>query len=421
VALAKEGMLRRVLQGLRMKIAAGNTLLYDAADPMLQTDRPLVPIDEYAAQQGVSRGVIEQCGKLGIIQIRRCKGQEFVVDVPVNSHQVSAPDFDRIVPAEKAACAEKTAEPADMVCPGESAQNTQALPSKVGTIQAGAISQRIKKMYCDAADIKGVPAETAQHEINKIVEQFSRPQAKVSVSQPPKLAKQPPPIEIIPEPINDIDKPPANIEQFDWDRVLEETAQLPQPKTSDTDKPIALGTPHREFFEKVPKPYAQVKSARQSRYSANHSRASFSMPQQKFNWRKAATFLMACFCVTLFVNLWFYVGWEIQLNRAAKTDAHIKQLVTDTANANKRSRAILGDINGSKTEIGRVKAELDNSAAELKRVQDELVAVRAGIADIRQGNSDAVKRLTEQIRKLTGQLAELKNSVETGTDAVSAR
>lgn len=354
-----------------MKIAAGNTLLCDAADSMLQTDRPLVPIDEYAAQQGVSRGVIEQCGKLGIIQIRRCKGQEFVVDVPVNPHRVSAPDFDRITPA-------------DMVCPGESAQNTQALPSKVGTIQAGAISQRIKKMYCEAADIKGVPAETARHEINEIVKQFSRPQAKVSVSQPPKPAKQPLPIEI-------------------------------------THEPIVTGTPHKELFEEVAKPYAQVKSAQQSRYSPNHSRASLSMPRQKFNWRKAATFLLACFCATLFVNLWFYVGWEIQLNRAAKTDAHIKQLVTDTANANKRSRAILGDIKGSKTEIERVKAELDNSAAELKKVQDEIASAKAGIAGIRQGNSDAVKRLTEQIRKLTGQLAELKNSAETGTDAVSAK
>jgi len=367
-----------------MKIAAGNALLY-AADPMPRTDDgPLVPIDEYAAQQGVSRGVIEQCGKLGIIQIRRCKGQEFVIDAPVNSHAVSAPDFDRIAPVEKAARSEKTAEPADTVCPGKSAQNTQALPSKVDTIQAGAISERIKKMYCEAADIKGVSAEIAQHEINEIVKQFSRPQAKVSVSQSPKPAKQPLPIEIIPE-------------------------------------PIVHETPRKEFFEEVAQPYAQVKSAKQSRYSANHSRASFSILQQKFNWRKAATFLLACFCVTLFVNLWLYVGWEIQLNRAAKIDAHIKQLVTDTANANKRSRAVLGDINGSKTEIESVKAELDNSAAELKKVQDEIAAAKAGIAGIRRGNSDAVKRLTEQIRKLTDQLAELKNSTETGTDAVSAR
>jgi septal ring factor EnvC (AmiA/AmiB activator) len=125
--------------------------------------------------------------------------------------------------------------------------------------------------------------------------------------------------------------------------------------------------------------------------------------------------------VTLFVNLWFYVSWEIQLNRAAKTGAHIKQLVTDTANANKRSRAILGDIDGSKTEIERVKAELDNSATQLKRIQDEFAAVRTELTDAKQGNSDAVKRLTEQIRKLTEQLAQLKNSAGTGTDVISDR
>jgi len=295
-------------------------------------------------------------------------------------------------------------------------------PSKLGTIQAGAICQRIKKMYCNAADIKGVPAETAQHEINKIVEQFSRPQAKVAVSQPPKPAKkQPLPIAVIHEPLNDIDKPPANIEQFDWDRAFEEAAQLPQLKTFDLDEPVVPGTPHGDLFEQVVQPYAQVKSAQKSRQSANHSRTLLSILPQKFNWRKITFFLITCLCVTLFLNLWFYVGWEIQLNRAAKTGAHIKQLVTDTANANKRSQAILGDIDGSKTEIGRVKAELDNSATELKKVQDELAAARAEIADIQQGNSDAVKRLTEQIRKLTGQLAELKNSMETGTDAVSAR
>jgi hypothetical protein len=233
------------------------------------------------------------------------------------------------------------------------ADNTLLHNAADRTIQAGAISDRIKKMYCDAADIKGVSAEIAQNEINKIVKQFSRPLVKAPVSQPQKPAKQPIPIEITHEPLNDTDKPPVSIKQF--------------------------------------------------------------------NWRKAAFFLMACFCVTLFVNLWFYVSREIQFNMAAKTGAHIKQLISDTANANKRSQAILGDIDGSKTEIGRVKAELDNSAVELKRVHDELAAVRAGIADIRQGNSDAVKRLTEQIRKLTGQLAELKNSVETGTEVISDR
>ncbi|MGD1042873.1 MAG: hypothetical protein ABR913_07390 [Sedimentisphaerales bacterium] len=44
--------------------------------------RNLVPLDEYAARQGISSDIIEQQGQLGVIQIRKFKGQKFVVDVP---------------------------------------------------------------------------------------------------------------------------------------------------------------------------------------------------------------------------------------------------------------------------------------------------------------------------------------------------
>jgi hypothetical protein len=44
--------------------------------------RNLVPLDEYAAQQGISSDIVEQQGQLGVIQIRKFKGQKFVVDVP---------------------------------------------------------------------------------------------------------------------------------------------------------------------------------------------------------------------------------------------------------------------------------------------------------------------------------------------------
>ena len=44
--------------------------------------RTLVPLDEYAARQGISSDIIEQQGQLGVIQIRKFKGQKFVVDVP---------------------------------------------------------------------------------------------------------------------------------------------------------------------------------------------------------------------------------------------------------------------------------------------------------------------------------------------------
>ena len=53
------------------------------AEPASHFKRELVPLDEYAARQGISSDIVEQQGQLGVIQIRKFKGQKFVVDVPV--------------------------------------------------------------------------------------------------------------------------------------------------------------------------------------------------------------------------------------------------------------------------------------------------------------------------------------------------
>lgn len=51
--------------------------------PKLQLNRPLVQIDEYASRLGVTRGVIEQADRLGIVHTRKFRGQVFVLDVPI--------------------------------------------------------------------------------------------------------------------------------------------------------------------------------------------------------------------------------------------------------------------------------------------------------------------------------------------------
>jgi len=60
--------------------AAGNTAV-QKAESSSHFKRTLVPLDEYAARQGISSDIIEQQGQLGVIQIRKFKGQKFVVDV----------------------------------------------------------------------------------------------------------------------------------------------------------------------------------------------------------------------------------------------------------------------------------------------------------------------------------------------------
>ena len=50
--------------------------------PILHLGKRLLPIDEYSSRTGLSAGLLEQYGRIGIVQIRKYKGRTFVVDVP---------------------------------------------------------------------------------------------------------------------------------------------------------------------------------------------------------------------------------------------------------------------------------------------------------------------------------------------------
>ena len=51
-------------------------------EPTLNLKKALLPIEEYAARERLSMDIVEKCGKLGILQVRRFKGKTFVVDTP---------------------------------------------------------------------------------------------------------------------------------------------------------------------------------------------------------------------------------------------------------------------------------------------------------------------------------------------------
>jgi septal ring factor EnvC (AmiA/AmiB activator) len=62
---------------------AGDTAIQKAGQST-HFKRTLVPLDEYAARQGISSDIVEKQGQLGVVQIRKFKGQKFVVDVPAD-------------------------------------------------------------------------------------------------------------------------------------------------------------------------------------------------------------------------------------------------------------------------------------------------------------------------------------------------
>lgn len=65
-----------------------NEVISEQSGQTLQLKRALLPIEKYAAREGVSEGIVEECGKLGIVQIRKYKDKVFVVDIPLSPYSV---------------------------------------------------------------------------------------------------------------------------------------------------------------------------------------------------------------------------------------------------------------------------------------------------------------------------------------------
>jgi len=63
-----------------------NEMVPEEGTSILQLERPLLPIDKYAAREGLTRAIVEECGRLGIVQLRKYKGKTYVVDVPLSPY-----------------------------------------------------------------------------------------------------------------------------------------------------------------------------------------------------------------------------------------------------------------------------------------------------------------------------------------------
>jgi len=99
--------------------------------PILQRERPLVSLEEYAVRYGLSRAAIDDFAKMGIIQIRKFKGKTYVVDVPISPYAYVPETPDRPKP----------------------------LAGQAG--KAPAVSQSVKKTSGNAPDIKGKQLPTS--------------------------------------------------------------------------------------------------------------------------------------------------------------------------------------------------------------------------------------------------------------------
>jgi Skp family chaperone for outer membrane proteins len=351
--------------GLMMETMENEFISQDTG-PILQLKRPLMPIDQYAAREGVSPGILEQCGKLGIVQIRKYKGQTYVVDVPISPNM---PELvgDPAKPIDKAERARRIAELIKKTFPVE--PPVAPLKPKIAPDN----TEKASKLYRDAVDIFSSPSPAVQKSV--------KPLTKTTQLVPPDSLKI-------------ADEPDVSLEDIDWEEILNDM-QSPKPQSLNViEEPIELFDETIEIQPRLRQPQVTRPANKVQQQSI------FAKLKAGFTWRVAAVFFLACLFIGVTTVIGLYQDRQVQFDKFQRANATVRQFVNSSTQANKQAKELQDELNSSVTQLQQLKATLENSKAELKTAQDELTTSRQNLENIRRNNTEALQRLNERIQKL---------------------
>ncbi|MHC4911698.1 MAG: hypothetical protein ACYTE5_01685 [Planctomycetota bacterium] len=434
----------------------------------LHLNKSLVPIDEYAAREGLSRDLVEECGKLGIVQLRTYKGETFVVNVPISPYLcLSETAEEPARPTDKNTRAQKISELMQRVASEKSISQKKppmAVPegpaeSSDEPVKDGAISQLVKKMFDNASKITEKQRQALDDKTSR-ADRVSEPSQNIPAKTPPATAQ------------------PTRLTN---DASQSKPARISTPKTGKTtNKPTAapnkirqakplppVQPPDLEIFELPDETSPAVDDTQEMYESAQIPQDDgfqlsilTEQARSKRIWQMTAVLSLGFLFMALVASITLLVNRQTQLDQAR---ASIQQLFDDTTQSSRnlenlqaelssssaqaglfqsnldksrvelktarneltqarqetenirtelgKSRAEVGrlrnEVSESSTEATRLQRELDKSKAELKTVQDKLASATQELLTIRQRNSEAAVRLNRRIQQLTARLNKL--------------
>jgi len=341
-----------------MKAGTNETVLEEGT-PILQMERPLLPIDKYAAREGLTRAIVEECGRLGIVQLRRYKGKTYVVDVPMSPYHPAcegAPILQEIHNMATQATQEhmqtinKTTlvpkiTPAAHKIAGES-ERSSIEPPRAETKPALA-----KSIFCKASKIKKQLIEKIKHETRP-----SEPAIK------PQLAPAP---------------------------VAGAASATGADSYAPCLEPRLAGILTRGFDA----------------------------------WQVAAVSLMVCLFAAFLTGLWLYMNQRVHRSRLDRASASIQNVYDDSVRTSQQlatfqSKLVefTAELEWVKNELNNSKAETESIQAEIKSLRHEITKVRQDLEAIQQHNIAALEQLKEQFQQLTTQLSEFIKNNKTPSD-----
>jgi len=390
-----------------------NQITPEEAGMTLQLKRSLLPIDKYAAREGLSRGIIEECGKLGVVQIRKYKGKTFVVDVPLSPYlYTSAATKGATKPVDKGSHFAKRPQNEVPNVPKTAKKDTKLNDE---SIKAGTISALVEDMLHTSSETMDKPIKTLNDENGQVEKignrtQTIRPDARETIVKPAQSSNFSINAKKRCQVVSRMFRKASQIINKLTETVSGKSIksqEKPQPTQIIQDDEIQFGhLAESSLYEESQEddPAAQLKSKR--------------------TWRVVALFSIVFLLAALLSNIWFYMDKQIQLgkldlayaniqtvyNDLIKANQQVKVLQNELTNSRTETRGIQNELDKSRAEIKRIQNELDNSRAEAKTVRNELAEARQNLEIIQHRNTQGVDRLNKQIQKLTTWITESTKS-----------
>ncbi len=346
-----------------MKAGANETFGEEAAS-ILQLERPLLPIDKYAAREGLTRAIVEECGRLGILQLRKYKGKTYVVDVPLSPYHPACEG--------------------DPILQESHNMATQTTPKSTGggkTINKNTQAQKISE-----GSRKLVPSqvEGARSQLNQKI----APDAHKIIGQPAK----------------------SNIESARGGSALAKSMFC---KASQIKRQL-IGKIKHETTENFQFPISNLEIENRS-FSGLTEQARATRA-----WQVAAVSLMICLIAAFLTGLWLYMNQRIHRSRLDQASANIKNVYDDSVRTSQQLATFqsqlvesTAELEGVKNELNNTKAETESIQAEVKSLRHEITKVRQNLETIQQNNIAALEQLKEQFQQLTAQLSEFIQNTQT--------
>jgi hypothetical protein len=332
-----------------------NEIVLEDIKPLLQLKRPLLPIDKYAVREGITRRMVEEYARLGIVQIRKYKGKTYVVDVPLSPYLPESEGLQVLQENFK------------METPTSEKQNQQINKTN-----------RIKM-------------------ISDLIPPSSPRRTQKTIGDTHRIADKPKKPNI--EPIK------ANSNPGLSKGLLDQASKI-------SNK--LAGKSRYEFNNKPVSTSAAISQDNRHQFDVSTKQAGVG-----HTLKIGAFSLIGCLFIAFLAYLWLYMNQKVHSGRLDQATANIKNVYDDFVQTNQQLATFQGKLLESTAEIEWLKNELKNSRAESESMRNELTQIKRSLDAIQQYDTAALGQLREQLQQLTAKLGKVIKNPETLSDSNS--